>query len=181
MVFLICLNRRRPLMWMAKGAIVPAIYVILLTSGTNMPGAGARQNPFAQTIENQEYPGVPRSTLYEVTVTESNASRSLVVFQSSCPEYRPGYMNLRPVDQYPFKLFTGRTISWVNFSFSKSVTIQVRVLDPGKIPSAGSVKILPSRLGLTPFVNGNTISFTVNNPRSKLRGISESERHLPFV
>jgi hypothetical protein len=136
----------------AKKFLWPALFIILLASGKN-----------AQAAEG-EYPGVPRSSFYEVTVTEDKATRPLVVFQNSCPKYQPGYMGLRPVDQHPFKLFEGRSISWVNFSFSRAVTIHVRVLEPGKIPSPDSVKILPSRLGLTPIVKGNTISFTMIKP-----------------
>ncbi len=136
----------------------------MLTKGKNVPAAGAGQSTFTQAVDDQEYPGVPRSSLYEVTLTEDKASRPLVVFQSSCPAYHPGYMDMRPVDQYPFELFAGRSISWVNFSFSKAVTIRVRVIDPGKISSSASVKILPSRLDITPVVNGNTISFTMTKP-----------------
>jgi hypothetical protein len=111
-----------------------------------------------------DYPGVPKSSLYEVTVTEGGVPQKLTVFQSSCPEYQAGYMNLRPVDQYPFKMFKGRSISWVNFSFSGRVTIQVRVLDTNQVPLNGPIKILPSRYGLTPVVNGNLITFTMTQP-----------------
>lgn len=131
---------------------VPVLSMILLAGAVDVPAAG------------QEYPGVPRSSRYEVTVTEDHVSRALPVFQSSCPQYQPGYMGLRPVDQYPFKLFQGRSISWVNFSFSNAVTVQVHVLGPGGIPPAASVRILPSRLGVTPVVKGNTITFTLVNP-----------------
>jgi hypothetical protein len=148
-----------------KWRLVLALFIILLANGKNVRAAEEGPTSFTQSIDQQEYPGIPRSSLYEVAVTEEGqASRPLVVFQSSCPKYQPGYMGLRPVDQYPFKLFEGRSVSWVNFSFSKAVTVRVRVLEPGKILSADSVKILPSRLGLTPLVSGNTISFTMTEP-----------------
>ena len=111
-----------------------------------------------------DYPGVPKSNLYEVTVTEDSVAQKLTVFQSSCPEYQAGYMDLRPVDQYPFKMFKGRSISWVNFSFSGRVTIQVRVLDTNQVPLNGPIKIFPSRYGLTPVINGNLITFTMTQP-----------------
>ena len=135
-----------------KGLNLSLTVIVLLGSGMKVPAA------------DQEYPGVPRSCLYTVTVTEDSASRPLTVFQSSCPQYQPGYMNMRPVDQYPLKLFQGRSISWVNFSFSNTVTVVVRLSGPDRISSADSVKILPSRLGVKPIVSGNRITFTLTTP-----------------
>jgi hypothetical protein len=124
----------------------------LLLGCVNVPAAAA------------DYPLVPKSSVYEVTILEGNVSRQLVVFQSSCPEYQPGYMNMSPVDQHPFEIFRGRSISWVNFSFSNCVTIQVRVLDLDKVPLDGPVKILPARYGLEPVVHGNAVNFTMTKP-----------------
>jgi hypothetical protein len=111
-----------------------------------------------------DYPGVPKSSLYEVTVTEGSVTQKLTVFQSSCPEYQAGYMNLTPVDQFPLKMFKGRSIDWVNFSFAGRVTIQVRVLDTNQVTINAPIKILPSRYGLTPVVNENVITFTMTQP-----------------
>lgn len=110
------------------------------------------------------YPGVPKSSVYEVTVSEGKVNQRLVVFQSSCLDYRPGYMNMTPVDQYPSKLFKGRSISWVNFPFSGRMTVHVHVLDPKLVSMAGAVKIFPSRYGVEPVVHGNRISFTLPQP-----------------
>jgi hypothetical protein len=74
------------------------------------------------------------------------------------------YMNMTPVDQHPLKLFHGRSINWVNFSFSSRVTIQVRVLDRRKIPMDGPVKVFPSAYGVTPVVDGNIVRFTLTRP-----------------
>ena len=117
-----------------------------------------------ESATGPDYPGVPKSSSYEVTVAEGNARRQLAVFQSSCPAYQPGYLKMVRTDQYPLKIFQGRSISWVNFSFSGRVAVQVRVLDPGQVPVEVPVKIFPARYGLTPAVNGNVVSFTLTQP-----------------
>jgi hypothetical protein len=68
------------------------------------------------------------------------------------------------VDYYPLEIFKGRTISWVNFSFSGSVTVEVLVLDQSKVPVSGSVKVLPSRFGVIPEIEDNVIRFTLSEP-----------------
>jgi hypothetical protein len=110
------------------------------------------------------YPGVPQSTIYSVSVTQGSETKKLVVFQNTCPAYQAGYMNMTTNDQYPLNLFAGRSISWANFSFSGPVTVKVTVLDQSKVPLGGTVRILPSRYGITPQVNGNVITFTLTNP-----------------
>src|SRR5580692_11396397 len=110
------------------------------------------------------YPGVLKSSVYEVTVSEGKDNQRLTVFQSSCPEYRPGYMNMTPVDQYPFKLFKGRSISWAKFPFSGQMIVRIRVRDTKLVPLAGAVKIFPSRFGVEPVVHGNEISFILPQP-----------------
>jgi hypothetical protein len=151
---------------MNVSSLSPKITVglILLLGWINLAVKGAEQSPLSPAPAANDYPGVPQSSIYEVTVQEGNVSQPLSVFQSSCPEYQPGYRNLRPTDQYPFKLFKGRSINWVNFSFSGRVTVQVRVLDLDKVPLVGPVKILPSRYGLTATVSSNIISFTLTQP-----------------
>ncbi len=142
---------------MVVGALMLArcLSALAIDNGTNVS---------VEAVAAPEYPGVPRSGIYAVTVTEGNVTQQLLVFQSSCPEYQPGYLNMQTKDQYPFKAFKGRSISWVNFSFSGSVTIQVRVLDSNQVFLADSVKIFPTRYGLTPVVRGNMISFTMTQP-----------------
>lgn len=115
-------------------------------------------------LPDNNYPGVQKSGIYEVTIKQGSTEKRLTVFQNSCPEYQPGYMNMLPNYQYPLNLFKGRSISWANFSFAGSVTIEVKVLDQTKVPVSGNVKILPSRYGITPGVTGNTIRFTMTQP-----------------
>ena len=118
----------------------------------------------AGTPQDSSFPGVPQSRLYSVAIREKGASCALPVFESSCPEYQPGYMNMAPKDEYPLKIFHGRTINWVNFSFSNRVTVQVRVLDRRKIDRDGGVQIFPAASGVTPAVDGNLITFTLTRP-----------------
>ena len=133
----------------------------------------AAQTSSFQGFTDPDYPGVPQSRIYAVTVLEPGRADLPVrqpVFESSCPTYSPGYMNMLPVDERPLQMFRGRSINWVNFSFSGLVTVQVRVLDHRKAHMNGpeKVKIFPSASGFTPMVekngNGDVISFTITQP-----------------
>lgn len=115
-------------------------------------------------VDTLSYPGVPQSTIYAVSITQGSDTQKLVVFENSCPIYQAGFENMTSNDQYPLNLFEGRSISWVNFSFSGTVTVEVTVLDQTKVPVGGSASILPSRYGITPTVAGNKITFTLTNP-----------------
>ena len=134
---------------------------ILLLLG--LPSLAAKAET-EQSFVSAAYPGVPQSTNYGVIVTDNNSSRSLPVFQSSCPEYQAGFQSLAPVDQFPLARFKGRSISWVNFSFSNQVTIRVLVSDTNLVPMCDPVKIFPTRYGVTPAVHGNVVTFTLTQP-----------------
>jgi hypothetical protein len=110
------------------------------------------------------FPGVPKSGIYEVAVKQGRKEADLVVFRNACPEYQAGYMDMLAKDQKPLDKFRGRSISWVNFSFDGSVEITVTVADPEKVPMSGTVRILPSRYGISSEVEGNTIRFTLSEP-----------------
>ena len=120
--------------------------------------------PSSGGFTDPNYPDVPQSTIYAVTITDGGTSHRLPVFESSCPAYQSGYMNMLPVDEHPMEMFRGRSINWVNFSFSGRVTVQVRVLDRRKIRLNEPVKVFPSAYGVNPTVDGNVISFTITRP-----------------
>ncbi len=152
-------------------ARLKAIWIALLAILALAPISGSAQTPSSfQGLIDPDYPGVPQSTIYSVTVEVDQLVRPtrLPVFESTCPTYEPGYMNMLPVDQHPLQLFRDRSINWVNFSFSGKVTVQVRVLDRRKAHVKGvlKVKIFPSACGITPTVeeNGNVIRFTLIRP-----------------
>lgn len=121
-------------------------------------------NPKPPQTNEPSYPGVPKSSIYEVTIFQNNQSKKLVVFQDSCPQFQLGYMNMQSSDQYPLSVFKDRTINWVNFSFSGSVTVQVKVLDQSSVPVTSPIRILPTRYGIIPSVSGNVITFTMDQP-----------------
>ena len=116
-------------------------------------------------IDTAVYSQVPQSDIYEVTVIRDGVSREKqLVFQSVCPIYQQGYMNMTTNDMYPLNIFKGRTINWTTFSFSGHVTIEVKLLSQGRLAMDNNVKILPTRYGIHPVVNGNTIVFDLNKP-----------------
>ena len=114
--------------------------------------------------EKYQYPGVPKSEFYEVTVIQGETRQKTTVFQSTCPEYEPGYRNMIEKDERAFNFNRGRSISWADFSFSGNVTVIVKVINPSAFTLNNNVKILPSRHQITPYVDGNTISFDLYNP-----------------
>ena len=111
-----------------------------------------------------EYPGVPLSDIYEVTVLKGNEKEKVTVFKNTCPSFELGKMNMQANDQFPLDIFAGRSISWSNFSFTGSIIVEIKVINTGKVPVSGTVKILPSRYGIIPTVSGNVIRFTLTNP-----------------
>lgn len=116
-------------------------------------------------VDTLSFAQVPKSDIYEVTVIRSNGAREKqMVFQNACPQYQAGYMNMQTKDQGPLNLFKNRTISWTTFSFSGSVTIEVKVLSQIRVSLSNPVKILPTRYGITPTVAGDVIRFTMSKP-----------------
>jgi hypothetical protein len=112
-----------------------------------------------------DYEDVPQSGIYDVTLSQDGKTWPVNVFRNSCPTYQLGYQNMESKDQHPLDLFAGRTINWAKFSFSGSMTVRVKVNDTQKVPVAGqTVRILPSRHGVTSTTSGNIITFTITEP-----------------
>lgn len=148
-----------------KRLVIPSIIVLLLFHCKEGESSVSENDGMQDTIIKViDYPGVPMSTIYEVTLIRGNKKEKLAIFQNTCPTFELGKMNMTDKDQYPLDIFAGRSISWGNFSFSGSVTIEVKVINPDKVPVAGIIRILPTRYGISPTVNGNTISFTMTKP-----------------
>ncbi len=110
------------------------------------------------------YPGVPQSEIYEVKIIRGGEEESQVVFQNACPPYTPGWMNMVDNDKFPLDIFAGRSINWTHFSFEGSITVEVKVTNPSKVPTGGEVRILPSRHNIVPTVEGNVVRFTLTTP-----------------
>lgn len=105
----------------------------------------------------------PLSAVYEVTLIHGSVRERAVVYQSKCPEFEQGHMNMQEKDKFPLGIFRGRSISWTDFSFSGSVTVEVRVLDGQKVPP-GIVKIFPTRHGIHAVASGGLITFVLDRP-----------------
>ena len=127
------------------------------------PG-GKQETTFYVYDAPDGYAGVPKSSIYRVTVIQNGVRKESVVFQNTCPVWQEGYMDMTATDQYPLGIFAGRSISWTGFSFSGKVTVEVEVLDETKVPVTGNVRILPSRYGITPEVDGNVVRFAMDKP-----------------
>ena len=112
---------------------------------------------------NGLYPGVPRGDIYRVKIITSQGSEEIPVFQDACPEFVLGKQGMLASDETALNLHAGQTISWASFDLSEPVTVQVEVMDTNRV-HLGDVRIFPSRSQISPVVDGNTISFTLENP-----------------
>lgn len=153
----------------AGGRLTACLCALLLLfarcSKTKDNSPAPPSNPPATDTTASVYAQIPQSDIYEVTVIRNGAAREKqIVFQSICPVYQKGYMDMITTDMYPLNIFKDRSISWTTFSFSGTVTVEVKLLSQSKLAMSGTVKILPSRYGITPSVSGNTISFTLSKP-----------------
>ncbi|MDR1667806.1 MAG: hypothetical protein LBS03_08990 [Bacteroidales bacterium] len=161
-------------MTLSKNIVAALPMIILLAQGCTKALTYAQlENPsieksrptLAVYADPDNYPDVPQSSVYEVTLIQGTTRVKIPVFQNTCPTYEAGYMNMESKDATPLSLFAGRSISWVNFSFEETVTIEVKVLDTEKVPTGNAaVRILPSRYGITPAISGETVSFTLTQP-----------------
>lgn len=112
-----------------------------------------------------DYEDVQQSGIYEVTVSQNGMTRPLNVFRNSCPTFQLGYQNMEAKDEGPLNLFAGRSINWTKFSFENPITVHVKVLNTTKVPVSGqTVKIYPSRHGVTSTTSGNVVTFTISTP-----------------
>lgn len=144
--------------------LVLALICLLAPACNDDPVVTPEEPEQPEPVDEGPYAGVPQSKIYEVTVSMGGTTEKLVVFQSSCPPYEPGHMNMEEKDQYPLKIFEGRSISWTHFPLSGAATVEVKVLDHAKVPGGGSVAVLPSRHGVTPTVSGDVVTFTLTKP-----------------
>ncbi|MDR2057887.1 MAG: hypothetical protein LBP83_06340 [Dysgonamonadaceae bacterium] len=133
---------------------------------SNDSSAGDSESTVAIYNDPAGFPGVSQSSIYEVTLIQGSQRIRIPVFQNACPVYEAGYMDMTPTDTNPLGMFQGRSISWSNFSFAGSITIEVKVIDTEKVPmDAFNVRVLPTRYGIMPSIkNGNLVTFTMTKP-----------------
>lgn len=120
--------------------------------------------PPEEPREEEHYPGVPRSNIYEVTIIRDGEREEMTVFQNVCPEFSLGYKNMQENDKFPLDIFADRSINWTHFSFSGSITVEVKVISQQKVPMTGAINILPSRHGVSATSDENVVRFTLTKP-----------------
>lgn len=112
-----------------------------------------------------DYENVAQSGIYEVTVSQNSMLWPINVFKNACPAYSAGYQNMDPNDQHPLDLFAGRSINWTKLSTSYPLVVHVKVNDIAKVPVSGqTVRILPTRYGISSTTAGNVVTFTITQP-----------------
>ncbi len=112
-----------------------------------------------------DYEDVQQSGIYEVSLSQNGMTWPVNVFRNTCPAFQLGYQNMQAKDEFPLELFAGRTISWTKFSFENPITVRVKVTNTAKVPVSGqTVRIFPSRHGVTAAVSGNSVTFTITAP-----------------
>jgi len=119
---------------------------------------------YVNGIGPENYPGVPMSDIYEVSIwKEGKNKEKTVVFQNACPKFQLGYMDMTEKDSYPLNIFKDRTINWTTFSFEGEIYVEVKILS-SKVPVGGLTKVFPSRHNIIPITNDNVVSFMLNKP-----------------
>ncbi|NOT75779.1 MAG: T9SS type A sorting domain-containing protein [Cyclobacteriaceae bacterium] len=112
-----------------------------------------------------DYENVAQSGIYDVTLSQNSMTWPINTFRSTCPTYSLGYQGMQSKDQNPLDLFANRTINYTKFSYTNPITVHVNVLNTTKVPVAGqTVRILPSRFGITSTTSGNVVTFTITEP-----------------
>lgn len=138
------------------------VCLLLIISGCKKSAENTQPNSSADTLSFSQ---VPKSDIYEVTIIRSNGTREKqMVFQSACPLYQPGYMNMETKDQGPLNIFKNRTINWTTFSFSGTVMVEVKIINQIRVSLSDPVKIIPTRYGITATKSGDVIKFTITKP-----------------
>ncbi len=122
---------------------------------------GGPDGPPDPPEQEEAYPGVPKSAIYEVTVIRDGKREQQTVFRNACPQFSLGHENMQENDRFPLEIFAGRSINWAHFSFSGSVVVEVKVIDQHKVPVTGTISVVPSRHGIAAEVDGNTVRFTL--------------------
>src|SRR3990172_910210 len=83
-----------------KYLVYPAIVALLVFScKKNADPATEDKNEHEEVLDSSNYPGVPISDIYEVTLIRGNEKEKLAVFQNACPEYEAGKMDMLDKDQ----------------------------------------------------------------------------------
>jgi len=119
------------------------------------------------------YPALPnnqyRSDVYEVTVSQSDESRSSYVYKS-----------VREADNSHNKptVFTTDANHWTSFSFSGAVTVQVKLRDGTAVNTA---VIRPLSKNIWAEVKNNSVSFTLTTPANVYVELDGKPREPLFI
>jgi FG-GAP-like repeat/Glycosyl hydrolases family 28 len=154
-------NKKRRML-IRSGPLLVALAVSLCSIGYSSSGAStssaSSQAPrgWGGTLQVDETPsGIIPSAQYAVRLSQGDSYISSFVYQVQNPGFLP--------NGEPSGISSSSTLehatSWTSFSFVGSITVQVTNTNPFR-----SARILPSHAQIIPTVNGNTVSFTLNQP-----------------
>jgi hypothetical protein len=119
------------------------------------------------------YPALPdnqfRSELYEVTVSQAGESDSSYVYASTREADNPYNQS---------HTFSTDTNHWTSFSFSGTVTVQIRYRDGAPIRSA---MVHPLSRQIHASVVNNTVSFTLTKPANVYVELDRTPRDPLFI
>ncbi len=146
--------------------LITGVFLVVTGCKKNTVAPGGNNNPPEPGKDSAayDYTGVPQSDIYEIAIIKNNVSQKITVFKNECPTYVPGHLNMQENDRFPLEIFAGRSINWTKFTFSGSITVEIKVVNKNKVPTSGAVRVLPSRHNITANKNGDIIRFTINQP-----------------
>src|SRR5580704_7868507 len=154
--------KKKRRMLLRSGLILVTLVLSLGSVGYSSTGAStssaSSQAPrgWGGTLQVDETPaGIVPSAQYTVRLSQGDSYIRSFVYQVQNPGFLP--------NGEPSGISSSSTLehatSWTSFSFVGSITVQVTNTNP-----FSSARILPSHAQIIPTVNGNTVSFTLNQP-----------------
>lgn len=125
----------------------------------------AFKNIKAEIISNNKgFETIPVSDVYKVKLSQNKSEVSPIVFMNMCNVYNENMPGSQVKDKIPLTEYKGRTISYVNTSFSGTMEVEVTISDCKKV-SMGEIRILPERFGIKAFKTGdNSFKFKISKP-----------------
>ena len=109
--------------------------------GPDGPDIPVSEWRLASYDDPEGYPGVPRSTIYSVTLIQGDERVTIPVFQSSCPVYQAGYMDMTPTGSASSR--TGASVGRIFRSTGRLRSRSGSSIASGFPSSAGSRFCLP--------------------------------------
>lgn len=169
--------------------MILVLFLFSLFGGCGGGGSAAPQTPVPpdtpkDTPQNNvpvtlvTYPALPanqyQSDRYQVEVSQTGGTaKSSYVYMDLAPT------DLSPTADYAAYNYYSKANHFTSFSFSGSVTVKVTL--PNRITPITTAYVRPLSKGITPTIEGNVVTFTLNSAANVFLDIPDEVRQPLFV